>query len=470
MGRTRELTRILIGLGASAFGTDPFRGMQDARRRMLSALDGVRAEFLEWKCVRVSSIYRSERMGPDGASVSDDIMLNACLEVYTLDGTVCDPVNSLRRLKALETRLGRVQRERWGPREIDLDLLCWDGQCLQTADLQLPHPGIQERPFVLLPLLELIGARALREILGDETTRRAQDWERSSVDSRPYRVDRVGLSWTEVFGVLNLTPDSFSDGGRVWFSNQPSLERELARWIDSGVDGVDIGAESTRPGAGPVAEEQEWTRLQAFLDLLRSHRPQGLALSLDSRHVKTQSRAREYLPDLIMNDVGGLNDPEMWALAQQVETVWAMHSVTVPASVSELLPADADPVEPIGEWADQLTQRWELSGKSRSKLWLDAGIGFGKSSDQSWRLVRQVSKLHRYRTPVAVGHSRKRLLMDVPGSNPNPVLRDAETMALSLELAKQGTRILRVHAGKETVQALRAQARFGGAISLCEKQ
>lgn len=223
----------------------------------------------------------------------------------------------------------------------------------------------------------------------------------------------------KVFGILNLTPDSFSDGDESVLD--PSLAMKKAKaLIDAGAEVLDIGAESTRPGASPVDTKKEWARLKPFLDVYNLDTP----LSLDSRNPDIVKRAL-YQTDAIryINDVSGMLNPEMLAILEQhadekIKFI-SMHSKGgVPGLASELVRDDF--YQEDGGLFEHMKKFWagvfDLSqkfGLKQERFILDPGLGFGKNLKQSLEILSLISELKKeFGLPVLIGASRKRFLKE----------------------------------------------------------
>ncbi len=249
-----------------------------------------------------------------------------------------------------------------------------------------------------------------------------------------------------VMGILNVTPDSFSDGGNF---NAP--ERALAHaraMIAAGADIIDIGAESTRPyGSQPVSAEDEWQRLAPVLpDVVAL----GVPLSIDSMKASVTARALE-AGVAIANDVWGLQrDPDM-------ARVVAEHGVPV------VVMHNRDNVDPaIDIMADIvafLARTLEIAAKAgipENHLILDPGIGFGKTPEQNLIALARGDELARFGLPVLVGASRKKFISTITPSEPQQRL--GGSLAAHLLAAQRGAKIIRAHDVAETIQALRVAA------------
>ncbi len=254
----------------------------------------------------------------------------------------------------------------------------------------------------------------------------------------------------ELVAIVNLTPDSFSDGGK--FADAAAALDALSRYIEDGATVIDIGAESTRPGATPVSAPEEWKRLEPVLSGL--HRIKGAAISVDTRHAETARRALDCGTDWI-NDVGGFSSPEMVAAVKNNHCrLVVMHSLSVPADTSITLPAGIDVAEALLGWARARIAALEAQGIARGRIVFDPGLGFGKTAEQSHAIVRDIKKFKALEVPILVGHSRKSFL----GKN---IDRDAATLSMSLALAAQGVDYLRVHDVAAHARALYKERKYG---------
>lgn len=260
---------------------------------------------------------------------------------------------------------------------------------------------------------------------------------------------------TKLVGILNLTPDSFSDGGQV---SDPA--HAIERLIEAGADVIDIGAESTRPGATPLAPAEEWQRLEPVLKEVLPHFPHTL-FSLDTRHAETAAKALLF-PIQWINDVSGFADPAMVdAVRSSTCKLVVMHSLTVPADPCTHLNAEADPVAEVLQFAQERSARLQQAGIPRERLIFDPGIGFGKTPLQSVEIVRCLDELKACGMPLLIGHSRKSFLTQFSSPPPARVRtgvrvplstytaddsRDMLTLGVSAYLYGKGVDYLRIHA------------------------
>lgn len=236
---------------------------------------------------------------------------------------------------------------------------------------------------------------------------------------------------TQLMAILNVTPDSFSDGGKYFES--PAAHAAIERFIEEGADIIDIGAESTRPGAMPLTAAQEWHRLEPLLQNL----PNGAVYSLDTRHAENARKALDHGIGWI-NDVSGFAHSDMIAVVRNSDCrLVVMHSLSVPADKNIVLPESADVIQELLDFAHDRIAALEAAGITKTRIIFDPGIGFGKTSTQSRRILDEVEKLKILGVPLLIGHSRKSFLGEGD--------RDAATLAVSRELIAKHIDYLRVH-------------------------
>jgi dihydropteroate synthase len=276
------------------------------------------------------------------------------------------------------------------------------------------------------------------------------------------RADFAGLSMDRprLMGILNVTPDSFSDGGQ--FNSIDTATRQ-GRQIARNAEIVDIGGESTRPGAQQVPVATEIARTAPVIEALRNGGMRG-PISIDTRKAMVAMTAIRAGATLV-NDVSGLDfDPALGPLvAQEAVQLVLMHSVGTPATMQD----DPDYGDVLLDVYDDLARRLaraEKMGISRSNIAVDPGIGFGKTAAHNLALIRRLSLLHGLGCPILLGASRKRFIGSI-GEAETPADRVPGSLAVALEGFAQGAQIARVHDVPETRQALRLwQAIHGDAF------
>lgn len=259
----------------------------------------------------------------------------------------------------------------------------------------------------------------------------------------------------QVMGILNITPDSFSDGG---------LHQEVQRAVQAGKELVsvgasvlDIGGESTRPGAAVVTPEQEWERIGPVVQGLKQQVP-GAVLSIDTRNSAVMAQALAAGADVI-NDVSALtHDPEALPfLAGKHCGVVLMHMRGTPATMTQHAVYEDVACDVVRELGARLTTAIE-GGIAPERLSVDSGLGFAKNTAQGVALLSRLPLLANLGCRVVLGVSRKRMIGELTGE-PNAAGRDAGSQAASLEGLALGQTVLRVHAAEGMVQALRVWQR-----------
>ena len=269
---------------------------------------------------------------------------------------------------------------------------------------------------------------------------------------------------TKIVGILNITPDSFSDGGR-FIEITPALE-QLRLMLFAGADIIDIGAESTRPSFTPVQPEEEWRRLEkifpAIVETIKKFnhdQNKKIEISLDTRHAKVAKHAHEIGID-ILNDVGGLIDNEMieFIVRNNLKTI-LMHSLPVPVNPEIVVNQALNVTGEILKWAREKILFLERKSVKKSQLIFDPGIGFGKNVLQSLRILKNIDAFRALELPIYVGHSKKSCLdaLEISGLKNNKESRAEKTLVISNYLAQKGVEFLRVHdvaGNKNVVEAL----------------
>lgn len=256
-----------------------------------------------------------------------------------------------------------------------------------------------------------------------------------------------------IAGIVNATPDSFSDGkGAVESSERVAFALQL---LDEGADIIDLGGESTRPGAKEVDPAEEWSRIEPVLKGILDRRP-DVVISIDTRHAATAAKALENGAQII-NDVSGLEFdstlPRVIAGFQAGAIL--THSTTVPEFMQT--PGnylDYDTVDTVKSSLQNILNNALKSGIRREKIMLDAGIGFGKSRSANYALLRRAGWLEKsFSLPFCWGVSRKSMLKQEPDTLEK---RIAGSLAMAIKLAEQDVALLRVHDAAATLAALSA--------------
>ena len=275
-----------------------------------------------------------------------------------------------------------------------------------------------------------------------------------------------------VLGVLNATPDSFSDGGRFLSSEAAIAQARLL--LAQGADVIDVGGESTRPGAIPVPRDEELARVIPVVAALVA---EGATVSIDTIHAETAVAAVAAGARFINDVSGGLHDPDMLAVAAQASRA---HGASYIAGHWRGIPDPAhrrsDYADVVAEVRAALAERVAAAlaaGVDRSHLVIDPGLGFDKTGEQCWELLRRIGELRSLGFPVLIGASRKRMLGEVLEAVPGAarkasdgagdafVERDLATAVVSALAAREGVWGVRVHDVASTVAALAVERAWG---------
>jgi dihydropteroate synthase len=276
---------------------------------------------------------------------------------------------------------------------------------------------------------------------------------------------------TIVMGILNVTPDSFSDGGT--FLPPPSAIAQARAMIDAGADIVDIGAESTRPGSERVGEREQIDRLRSILPAVcEIARQAGAHVSIDTTRAAVADFALAAGAAIINDVAAGRDDPDILArAATSGAPIILMHMLGRPKDMQ----ADPHYVDVVADVRDFLAERVAAAvaaGVPRQRCIVDPGIGFGKRVEHNLALIASLDQLASPPTPILLGPSRKRFLGEVAaaamgGEPPSPADRVAGTIAACLAGRHRGASIFRVHDVAALVQALAVAARIEEAATNC---
>ncbi|KJE88427.1 folic acid synthesis protein [Capsaspora owczarzaki ATCC 30864] len=393
--------------------------------------------------------------------------LNAVCKIRTLHS----PHELLDRVKKLEQNLGRQPRFRNGPREIDIDIILHGLHVVRDGDhLEVPHPRLTERDFVLKPLCD-ISPHLVHPVLGKTVQELCSALEQrtqgiSRADAM-YRVLPVGSTMlplgrqTHVMSIINTTPDSFSDGGK-W--TKPDLAvTHATSLLAAGSAILDIGGQSTRPNAEYVSEEEESRRVVPVITSLAAHSGKTpVLLSIDTFRASVAKAAIQAGAHIINDVSAGTMSKEMLhtAAALQVPIV-LMHMRGDSGTMTSLATYSND--RPIAEQiADELRERVAaavFAGVWRWNIIVDPGIGFAKAGEHNFPLLTQLRQFAKCMDglPTLVGPSRKRFLA-LAAQSPEldtPEHRRWATAAAVTACVDQGVDIVRVHDGPEMISVAR---------------
>lgn len=422
-----------------AFGTNVGHRAANLRQALASLSPQIQV-------YRVSPVYETEPWG----FTDQPAFFNQVIEAKT----DLAPADLLAKLKEIEVRLGRQPTFRNGPRLIDLDVLLYDDLVLQQERLSIPHPGMTTRAFVLVPLAD-IAPELLHPSTGQTIRELLAQVDTSGVKRIMQKLPPFGLR-TFIMGVLNITPDSFSGDGILQSTDPVETALEQARrFIAAGVDILDVGGESTRPGALVVGEEEERERVVPIVTALAREvrsldRP--VLISVDTYKAGVAEEALRSGADWI-NDTWGLRaDPRMGeVIAEAGAPVVIMHNRLKPATaeLQERLGGRYVGVQYedlLGDIQKELLECVEMArqaGIPEEHIILDPGVGFGKTVEQNLELVNRLNDICGLGYPVLLGPSRKSFIGYTLNLPPDQRL-EGTAAAVAVGVAR-GADIVRVH-------------------------
>ena len=266
------------------------------------------------------------------------------------------------------------------------------------------------------------------------------------------RVNVCGLSFDvpRVMGILNVTPDSFSDGGK--YSSVERAEEHLKSMIFDGADIIDIGGESTRPGAVEVEISEEISRVIPIIEKIAKEI--SVPISVDTRKSEV-ARLAVFNGAALVNDVSGLTfDRKMsdFCIKQNIP-ICIMHSQGLPKTMQDK-PTYQDVCLDIYDFLSEQIEKLVKSGMQRKNIIIDPGVGFGKTLKHNVDLLRRISLFHGLGVPILIGVSRKKFIKTIAGLEENED-RVSGSVSAALFARSQGVQIFRVHDVKETVQAMK---------------
>ena len=299
---------------------------------------------------------------------------------------------------------------------------------------------------------ELVTVARIGKTVDDLPDEARTAWQRLIAARTPLTLGErsVRLAQPQVIGILNVTPDSFSDGGR---HEDPAVAAEAGHAMSTaGAAMVDVGGESTRPGAKPLWEEDEAKRVIPVVEQLARS---GTAVSIDTRKASVMERALAAGAGLV-NDVSALTFDERSAevVARAGCPIVLMHHQGTPETMQQSPHYERPVLLEVYDWLEARIEAAVAAGIDRLKIIVDPGIGFGKNVQHNLQLLNGLSMLHGLGCPIMLGASRKRMIGALSGEAP-PDQRLGGSLALALKGAEQGVQLLRVHDVPETVQALR---------------
>ncbi|KAG5062867.1 hypothetical protein JHK85_004050 [Glycine max] len=398
--------------------------------------------------------------------------------------TKLGPHELLSALKKIEKDLGRTGGIRYGPRPIDLDILFYGKYKVRSDILTIPHERIWERPFVMAPLMDLLGSAIDSDTVASWHSFSGHSrgltglWEDLGSESLigefgkegMYRVMPVAnglLDWsrrTSVMGILNVTPDSFSDGGN--FKSVESAVYQVRLMISEGADMIDIGAQSTRPTASRISAAEELGRLIPVLEAVVSMpEVEGKLISVDTFYSEVASEAVSKGAHLINDVSAGQLDSNMFKVMADLDVPYvAMHMRGDPSTMqnSENLKYGNVCKEISSELYSRVREA-EMLGIPAWRIMIDPGIGFSKKTEHNLDILMGLPDIREEiatrslaisHAPMLIGPSRKRFLGEIC-SRPDAAKRDPSTIASVTAGVLGGANIVRVHNVKDNLDAVK---------------
>ncbi|HEY0113568.1 MAG TPA: dihydropteroate synthase [Allosphingosinicella sp.] len=300
--------------------------------------------------------------------------------------------------------------------------------------------------------LDLVPVERIEEALDRFGDGAWQTWRRLTSPRAPLKLGErvVRLDQPQTFGILNVTPDSFSDAGR-YADPQAAIEAGFAM-ASAGAAAIDVGGESTRPGAKPVWEGDE---IERVLPVVQGLAGAGVAVSIDTRKAAVMEAVLGAGAAMI-NDVSALtwDDRSVAVVAASGCPVVLMHHQGTPETMQAAPSYEKSVIFAVYDWLEERIAAAEAAGIPRDRIIVDPGIGFGKTVQHNLQLLNGLALLHGLGCAIMLGASRKRMIGALSGEAPVDQ-RLPGSLALALKGAEQGVQLLRVHDVPETIQALR---------------
>ncbi|KAG9439679.1 hypothetical protein H6P81_019844 [Aristolochia fimbriata] len=423
------------------------------------------------KVTRHGCLYETEP-----AYVTDQpFFLNSAVRGSTKLG----PHELLKALKRIEKDLGRTDGIRYGPRPLDLDILFYGKFRVESEVLTIPHERIWERPFVMAPLIDLLGSSIDNDTVATwhSFSKRSgglfEVWEKLGGESligkeglrRVLPVGNQLWDWsqkTHLMGIINLTPDSFSDGGK--FQSVDAAVSQVRSLVSEGSDIIDIGSQSTRPLATRISPQEELNRLIPVLEaVLQMPEVSGKFISVDTFYSEVAYESVKRGAHIVNDVSGGQLDPNMHKVVAELGVPYIiMHMRGDPQTMQNSSNTHYEDVcEEVSCELYAQVREAELSGIPVWRIILDPGIGFSKNAVQNLELLVGLPRLQRKissrsyaasHAPILIGPSRKRFLGEICGRL-NAMERDPATVAAVSAGILSGANLIRVHNVRDNLDA-----------------
>ena len=252
-----------------------------------------------------------------------------------------------------------------------------------------------------------------------------------------------------LMGVLNLTPDSFSDGGK--FNKDLQAKKQINKLINDGAKIIDVGGESTRPGSKEIKQLKEWNRIKNSMKYLKKKK---IFVSVDTRKSLVMKKALKYKLDLV-NDISGLSyDKDTIEFLKKTRLPFVLHHIKGTPKSMQINPNYKNVLLDIYDYFEEKLRQIRKKGIKHNNIILDPGIGFGKNLKHNITLINKISIFHSLGLPIMLGVSRKRFIKDISGLNDSKE-RVGGTVASCIYSMSQGVQILRVHDVNEINQGIK---------------
>jgi len=290
--------------------------------------------------------------------------------------------------------------------------------------------------FINIKKIETLSASSKKKV--------KQDLKKIALKRKNF-LKNVNFLEPSIMGVLNLTPDSFSDGGK--FNNQKKAKNHILDMIKAGAKIIDVGGESTRPASKTISTKTEWKRIENIVkNFKKKHKKE--CLSIDTRKSEVMIKAIKYRADLI-NDVSGFNyENQSLSRLKKYNVAKVLHHMQGTPNTMQKNPKYKNVLLDIYDFFEKGIQKID-----NKKIVLDPGIGFGKNLKHNLTLISKISLLHSLGFPILVGTSRKRFISQISGKNDSKE-RIGGTIASVLFLLSQGVQVFRVHNVNEVKQGI----------------
>ncbi|EER25734.1 trifunctional dihydropteroate synthetase [Coccidioides posadasii str. Silveira] len=414
------------------------------------------------RIMRTSSLFETAPM----YVTNQDPFINGVCEVETN----MHPIELLDTLQSIEIAMGRRKIVDKGPRVIDLDILLYGEEVFSNERLNIPHKLMLEREFVLRPLCQLI-PESIPPSSKDSNCYQTYLDALPSSDPAPQAITPMHTNMpplnpsnpkrhTHIMAVLNVTPDSFSDGGLHSAADASTLTQTTRYFINNGATIIDIGGESTRPSSDPTTEQDELSRTIPAIKLIRSlPEADHIAISIDTYRASVAQAAVAAGADIINDVSAGLMDPEMLpTMARLGKTVILSHMRGTPKTMTKLTDYPSGVIDGVSTELAQRIAAAEAAGVRRWRIIADPGVGFAKNQAQNLTLLRNMQSLRGFRAfsylPWLVGTSRKGFVGRITRVEKASERGWGTGAAVTAAIAG-GTDIVRVHDVKEMCQVAR---------------